>query len=94
MQKAVKALLDNSHVQYAYLPSYSPDFNPIEKLWSKIKALLRKFKARTVEILPHAIQCAFQAVTQTDCVGVVSLLWIYALILKTAIIDKAILASV
>ena len=67
--KAVKALLDNSHVQYVYLPPYSPDLNPIEKLWSKIKALLRKFKARTVEALPHAIQCAFQAVTQTDCVG-------------------------
>ena len=67
--KAVKALLDNSHVQYVYLPPYSPDLNPIEKLWSKIKALLRKFKARTVEIFPHAIQCAFQAVTQTDCVG-------------------------
>ena len=67
--KAVKALLDHSRVQYVYLPPYSPDLNPIEKLWSKIKALLRKFKARTVGILPHAIQCAFQAVTQTDCVG-------------------------
>ena len=63
--KAVKALLDNSHVQYVYLPPYSPDLNPIEKLWSKIKALLLKFKARTVEALPHAIHCAFQ----TDCVG-------------------------
>ena len=67
--------MDNTrsrHVQYVYLPPYSPDLNPIEKLWSKIKALLRKFKARTVEILPHAIQaiqCAFQAVTQTDCMG-------------------------
>ena len=67
--KAAKALLDNSHVQYAYLPSYSPDFNPIEKLWSKIKALLRKFKARTVEALPHAIQYAFQAVTQIEGVS-------------------------
>lgn len=67
--KAVKALLDHSRVQYVYLPPYSPDLNPIEKLWSKIKVLLRKFKARTVGILPHAIQCAFQAVTQTDCVG-------------------------
>ena len=45
--KAVKALLDNSHVQCVYLPPYSSDLNPIEKLWSKIKALLRKFKART-----------------------------------------------
>ena len=67
--KAVKALLDNFNVQYVYLPPYSPDLNPIEKLWSKIKALLREFKARTVEALPHAIQGAFQVVTQTDCVG-------------------------
>ena len=32
--KAAKALLDNSHVQYVYLPPYSPDLNPIEKLGS------------------------------------------------------------
>ena len=75
--KAVKALLDHSRVQYVYLPPYSPDLDPIEKLRSKIKALLRKFKARTFKTLPYAIQYAF---------GLVSLLWIYALILKTAII--------
>ena len=67
--KAVKVLLDNSHVQYVYLPPYSPDLNPIKKLWSKIKALLLKFKARTVEALPHAIHCAFQTGTQIDYVG-------------------------
>jgi len=39
-----------------YLPPYSPDLNPIEKLWSKVKALLRKFKARTLDALPNAIQ--------------------------------------
>ena len=61
-------LLDNFYVQYVYLLPHSPDLNPIEKLWSKIKALLRKFKARTVETLPHEIQYAFQAITQTDCV--------------------------
>ena len=67
--KIVTELLDKAGISYLYLPPYSPDLNPIEKLLSKIKALLRKFKARTVGILPHAIQCAFQAVTQTDCVG-------------------------
>jgi len=40
--KAVKQLLDSSKVTYLYLPPYSPDLNPIEKMWSKLKAFLRK----------------------------------------------------
>ena len=43
--------------------------NTIEKLWSKVKAFLRKFKARTLDALPNAIQNAFHAVTVTDCSG-------------------------
>ena len=43
--------------------------NPIEKLWSKVKAFLRKFKARTLNALPNAIQNAFHAVTVSDCSG-------------------------
>ena len=66
--KGVEEVLRAAGMIPLYLPPYSPDLNPIEKLWSKIKALLRKFKARTVEALPHAIHCAFQTVTQTDCV--------------------------
>uniref|UniRef100_UPI0040266779 transposase n=1 Tax=Gemmiger qucibialis TaxID=2997294 RepID=UPI0040266779 len=57
--RAVRNLLDSSGVRYIYLPPYSPDLNPIEKLWSKVKAFLRKFKARTLDALPNAIQCAF-----------------------------------
>lgn len=53
--KAVKELLDSSGVRYIYLQPYSPDLNPIEKLWSKVKALLRKFKARMLDTLPSAI---------------------------------------
>ena len=47
--KAVRNLLDSSGVRCIYLPPYSPDLNPIEKLWSKVKAFLRKFKARTLD---------------------------------------------
>lgn len=65
--KAIKALLDQAKVHYIYLPPYSPDLNPIEKLWSKVKALLRKFKARSLDDLPEAIQKAFCAVTISDC---------------------------
>ena len=43
--------------------------NTIEKLWSKVKAFLRKFKARTLDALPNAIQCAFQTVSPSDCSG-------------------------
>ena len=67
--KAVKDLLDSSGIRYIYLPPYSPDLNPIEKLWSKVKALLRKFKARTLDALPNAIQHAFQNVSPSDCLG-------------------------
>ena len=67
--KAVKELLDSSGIRYIYLPPYSPDLNPIEKLWSKVKALLRKFKARTLDALPNAIQNAFHSVTVSDCSG-------------------------
>ena len=67
--KAVKDLLDSSGVRYIYLPPYSPDLNPIEKLWSKVKALLRKCKARSSDALPNAIQHAFQNVSPSDCSG-------------------------
>lgn len=67
--KTVRNLLDSSGVRYIYLPPYSPNLNPIEKLWSKVKALLRKFKAGTLDALPNAIQYAFQAVSLSDCSG-------------------------
>jgi transposase len=49
-----------------YLPPYSPDLNPIEKMWSKIKALLRKSKARNREALVRAIGAAFACVSNSD----------------------------
>lgn len=58
--KAVKALMDQAKVCYIYLPPYSPDLNPIEKLWLKVKTLLHKFKARSQHELPDVIENAFQ----------------------------------
>jgi transposase len=52
-----------------YLPPYSPDLNPIEKVWAKVKALLRKAAARTREALWDAIAQALDAVTAEDCQG-------------------------
>jgi transposase len=52
-----------------YLPSYSPDFNPIEEAFSKIKDFLRKGEARTREALVEAIGAAISAVTAKDACG-------------------------
>jgi len=49
-----------------FLPAYSPDFNPVEKMWSKIKAILRSLKARTSEALHEAIRYAFRQITAED----------------------------
>ena len=50
-----------------YLPPYSPDFNPIEKLWSKVKAWLRRVMATTFEALSDAVVDALQAVSPQEC---------------------------
>ena len=52
--------------QAEYLPAYSPDLNPIEKMWSKVKEFLRAAKARTSDALDAAIEAAFQSVTPQD----------------------------
>ena len=52
-----------------YLPPYSPDLNPIEMMWSKIKACLRKTKARTNELLVKAIAQALDLITPLDILG-------------------------
>src|SRR6185295_16574558 len=49
-----------------YLPPYSPDINPIEQCWSKIKALLRGAAARTLEALEAAVAAAMAVVTASD----------------------------
>ena len=52
-----------------YLPPYSPDLNPIEKMWSKIKALLRAMAARTSKTLHRAIRRSLERVTLQDAVS-------------------------
>lgn len=52
-----------------YLPPYSPDFNPIEMMWSKIKSILRMIKTRSISMLPDAIKTAFSKITSSDCIG-------------------------
>ena len=61
--KGVGELIAACGAQLLYLPPYSPDFNPIEKAWSKLKQLLRAAKARTAEALDQAITEALKAIT-------------------------------
>ena len=51
------------------LPAYSPDLNPIEKMWPKVKAFLRKAKARTLDALENAIKDALATISASDALG-------------------------
>lgn len=64
-----RGLIEAAGATLVFLPPYSPDLNPIEKMWSKVKALLRKAKARTAELLHEAIREALAAVTADDASG-------------------------
>ena len=66
---AVRDLLDASGFAYRYLPAYSPDLNPIEPAWAKVKALLRKAAARTADGLHAALGPALATVTARDARG-------------------------
>ena len=52
-----------------YLPSYSPEYNPIEEAFSKIKEILRRAAARTREALVEALGMALSAVSREDARG-------------------------
>ena len=62
----IKGMIEQQGCQLVYLPSYSPDLNPIEEAFSKIKGLVRKAEARTREALVEAIGSALSAVTSGD----------------------------
>lgn len=66
---AVREAIERCGAQLQYLPPYSPDLNPIEMAYSKLKALLKKAAARTMEALWTAIAQAIQQITSHDCRG-------------------------
>jgi len=63
------ALIEARGAQVLFLPPYSPEFNPIEKMWSKLKAYLRKIEARTLPDLIAAIAAALDLITPNDAIG-------------------------
>lgn len=62
-------LIAQAGATVTFLPAYSPDFNPIEKMWSKVKQLLRSMEARTREALTAAIADALRRVTRQDAIN-------------------------
>lgn len=65
----IREAIEAVGARLVYLPPYSPDFNPIENCWSKVKEYLRSLAARTYEALDQAITEAFNAVTIKDMIG-------------------------
>lgn len=66
---AVRAAIERCGAELRLLPPYSPDLNPIEMAYSKLKALLKKAAARTLEELWTAIAAAIARITPNDCRG-------------------------
>jgi transposase len=63
----VRAAIEAAGARLLFLPPYSPDFNPIEQVFAKLKALLRSAAARTVADLRAAIEQAFTHFTAQEC---------------------------
>ena len=65
----VQAAFKKNAIRLLYLPPYSPDLNPIENMWSKVKAAIRHQEARNLNALMYAIAEALDSITKSDCVG-------------------------
>jgi transposase len=63
------AFIRQAGAQVLFLPAYSPDLNPIEKMWSKVKNTLRSLEARTQESLLEAIGQALEGITTQDAIN-------------------------
>ena len=76
----IMRLFDAAGIELWSLPSYSPDFNPIEKMWAKVKSELKRVKPRTKEELSNSVADAFAQITPNDtrgffyhaCVGIIN----------------------
>ncbi len=65
----VRQIIEAHGAQLLYLPPYSPDYNPIEQAWSKIKQLLRTAKSRSLESLEAAITEALAAISSDNAIA-------------------------
>jgi transposase len=65
----VREAIEAAGARLLYLPPYSPDFNPIENMWSKMKQILRSLAPRTQPELLAAAGAAFDTISPADCLG-------------------------
>ena len=65
----VEAVIEAAGAKVLWLPPYSPDFNPIELSWSKMKSILRKLKPRTYDELELSLEIALDSFTNSDVLG-------------------------
>jgi transposase len=65
----IREAIEAKGAQVIYLPPYSPDLNPIEKCWSKLKTAIRAVGARTRETLEEAIGQVIKTITETDALA-------------------------
>lgn len=64
---AIRQAIEAAGAELRYLPPYSPDFNPIENAFAKLKAILRKAAARSLDHLWNAIATALPRFSHTEC---------------------------
>lgn len=67
--RGIREAIESTGARLIYLPPYSPDYSPIESCWSKLKAIFRKAKARTLEALDEALTQAIAHISQSDPKG-------------------------
>jgi len=67
--QGVREAIEAAGARLLYLPPYSPDFNPIENMWSKIKQILRSLAPRAQDELIKTAKTAFNAISTADCHG-------------------------
>lgn len=69
LQANVIAHIESRGAKVVFLPPYSPDFSPIENMWSKIKNTLRRLMPRTLQAFKKSIKVAFESIREKDLLG-------------------------
>ncbi len=67
--QGVREAIEEAGCSLLYLPPYSPELNPIEHTWSKLKALLRRAEARTLKTLAAAVSVSSSEISKSDLAG-------------------------
>jgi transposase len=67
--EGVRTAIEQAGAELIYLPPYSPELNPIEHTWSKLKALLRRAEARTLRTLAAALNISSSEISKSDLSG-------------------------